>query len=863
MFSRSNSDHRRTGRSGIFSTERTSARILSSNPIIRNELPDALVRGLEPDPVMIAKPLCPDASILGEFAHGRLSGFDSEVLKRHVSTCQHCLETIRSIRSGDTPPQELTVAPRPELPGLQETDVTLSWGERPGSEPVVQALPNIPERFPFLRPSQSEGELGWLGPYRILGLLGGGGMGIVFRAEDPALKRSVALKVVKPQLVASSSVRTRFLEEAQALAALEHDHIVTVYQVGEDNGVPFLAMPLLRGQTLEHRLEAVNGVLPTDDILRIGREIATGLAVAHARGLVHRDIKPANLWIEAARPNSPERIKILDFGLVQALTGEDVGGGSGKLMGTPSYMAPEQALGKATDSRTDLFSLGIVLYQMATGRRPFVAPDLTGILMAIALDKPTAPREVNPAIPLEIEKLILQLLNKEPGDRPESAEAVVVALSEVEASRRPKPSRRRWVIGSIVAVLLAAGVTGAAVLMSTPDPISVTVPEPPADPGEVTLEYDEPDKVIVLRHDGEERTIDLAKEKTLSLPPGEWTLSPAVPVEKRFLWPKTVLVESNAKKTVPLRLIGEVRKHCEHSELAFGALLVDPVKDGPVVYSVVHDRTIVEWNLARPDQRKSQEHENTLLRSPLRCVALSPDGQTVATGSGDVNPPRVQEVLFWNVEKFARVANKALSCKTPLNALAYSPDGKHLVTGEQDGTLILWNSQLNFTDNVLLATHGPGGVSAIVYLPGSGGKRLLTTGGDGKIIERSAADLSSVRTLATLTKPVRALAVSPDGKKAITADDATIRVWDLATGAERTWGASGAILTLAISPDNTRLITGDVGGTIRLWDIAKGCEIVHFDGHKKAVKSIAFLLQGRQAVSGSDDGTVRLWELPK
>jgi len=177
------------------------------------------------------------------------------------------------------------------------------------------------ELLNFLAPAEGPGEIGRLGGYRILKILGSGGMGVVFHAEDPALQRPVAVKAMLPRMAASASARLRFLREGRAAASLHHDHIVPIYQVGEDRGVPFLAMPLLRGESLEDRLKREGeGALPPAEVCRIGREIAEGLAAAHARGLVHRDVKPANVWLESdgesVMPTSG-RVKILDFGLAR------------------------------------------------------------------------------------------------------------------------------------------------------------------------------------------------------------------------------------------------------------------------------------------------------------------------------------------------------------------------------------------------------------------------------------------------------------------------------------------------------------------------------------------------------------------
>jgi serine/threonine protein kinase len=307
--------------------------------------------------------------------------------------------------------------------GRGETLAAGPAGGSPGS-----AL-NASRRFAFLHPPQQAGELGRLGGYRVLGVLGQGGMGVVFVALDPGLQRRVAIKVMLPEAAAHPTGRQRFLREARAVAALQHDHVITVYQVGEDNGVPFLVMPFLEGEALERRLDR-EGCLRVAEAVRIGREIAEALAAAHARGLIHRDIKPANVWLEA--PTG--RVKVLDFGLVRAAEDE----GDRKLtrtfavLGTPSYLAPEQAEGK-TDARSDLFSLGCVLYEMATGQRAFDGPSVMAILACVAAVTPPAPRALNPTIPPALSDLIMALLAKRPHGRPPSAEAVAARLRTLQA----------------------------------------------------------------------------------------------------------------------------------------------------------------------------------------------------------------------------------------------------------------------------------------------------------------------------------------------------------------------------------------------------------------------------------------------
>jgi serine/threonine protein kinase len=299
--------------------------------------------------------------------------------------------------------------------------------------PVLKLEP--PADLAFLAPPQELDELGRLGPYLIRKVLGTGAMGIVFEAEDAQLKRLVALKVMKPSLAAQADFHRRFLREARLAAAIDHEHIVTIYQVGEDHGIPYLAMKLLQGESLETRLSRTGGRAPLEEILRIGREIAEGLEAAHAKGLVHRDIKPANIWLEENR----DRVRIVDFGLARG-TGDDAHfTQAGAVIGTPSYMAPEQANGKEVDERCDLFSLGSVLYRMSTGRLPFDGKDTLEVLAALATKTPIPPKKLVPALPSAFSDLVMSLLSKDRNERPSSAREVVEIIESIERGDFEEP----------------------------------------------------------------------------------------------------------------------------------------------------------------------------------------------------------------------------------------------------------------------------------------------------------------------------------------------------------------------------------------------------------------------------------------
>jgi serine/threonine protein kinase len=304
-------------------------------------------------------------------------------------------------------------------------------GETAAISPSETRGSHDPNLIDFLAPAKADDELGRLGKYRILAILGHGGMGVVYKAEDSVLKRTVALKAILPSLGASETARKRFLREARTMAQLEHDHVVRLYEVGEDRGIPYIAMEFLIGEPLDRRLHHER-VLPLAEALRIGREIAEGLAAAHARDLIHRDIKPANVFLAG----KAGRVKILDFGLARAVEEDSPITQSGAILGSPGYMAPEQTRGEKTDFRSDLFSLGVVLYRLSTGDDPFAAQDALSTMVAVATKNPPTPQMHNFDVPAELSDLIMQLLEKESAKRPLSALGVAESLEQIERQLR-------------------------------------------------------------------------------------------------------------------------------------------------------------------------------------------------------------------------------------------------------------------------------------------------------------------------------------------------------------------------------------------------------------------------------------------
>ena len=275
--------------------------------------------------------------------------------------------------------------------------------------------------------------LGTIGHYKVVRELGKGGMGYVFLAEDVRLKREVALKVMNQKIAATPGSRKRFISEARAMAAVHHDNVATIFEVGEYKGTPYMAMELLEGSTLESLSEEERRP-DYGEVIRYARDMARGLAAAHAQGIVHRDIKPANIWLDS----KTNRIKILDFGLALASTPVDQLSGRGSVVGTPGYLSPEQARSEPLDDRSDLYSTGVVLYELACGRLPLKTKSVAEQLIAILAHDPPPLRDQNGEIPQPLADLIHQLMAKEPRDRVQSAASLEEILEEVEVECESK-----------------------------------------------------------------------------------------------------------------------------------------------------------------------------------------------------------------------------------------------------------------------------------------------------------------------------------------------------------------------------------------------------------------------------------------
>ena len=402
-----------------------------------------------------------DHSIISRFIRDELDQDEHTLFVQHLSDCQHCQRSVEDEAavhewwdnaSGFLNDDDLDSEMSATLDGsLLQTD------ENPIPKGAISGVVD------HLNPSDDPRMMGRFGGYEIVGVIGCGGMGVVLKGHESALNRYVAIKVLAPHLAMSGAARARFSREGQSAASVVHQNVVAIHRVAEADGLPFLVMPYVGGESLQRRISD-HGPLPVAAIVRVGLQVCRGLAAAHSQGLVHRDIKPANILLE----QDVERVILTDFGLARAADDASMTN-TGVLAGTPQYMSPEQARGERVDQRSDLFSLGSVLYTLCTGRPPFRSETSYGVLRKITDSTPRPIREINPDIPDWLVQLIETLQEKDPEERLQSAEEIADLLEQCLAhlqqpesqplpevlNRRKVKVTRRWKFVAIASICVA------------------------------------------------------------------------------------------------------------------------------------------------------------------------------------------------------------------------------------------------------------------------------------------------------------------------------------------------------------------------------------------------------------------------
>jgi WD40 repeat protein/tRNA A-37 threonylcarbamoyl transferase component Bud32 len=713
------------------------------------------------------------------------------------------LSYLRAVDHGQRPDRRELLACHPDL----AAELTAFFAEQEHFDRLAEPL-----RAPPLDNPLSGPDVGSFGDYQVLKKIGRGGMGDVYEAHQISLARRVALKMVRDPHLASPDGLRRFRKEAEDAARLDHPNIVPVYEVGEHGGQPYFSMKLIEGGSLAQCLPRF--AADPRAAARLLATVARAMHHAHQRGIIHRDLKPANILLDAG--GQPH---VTDFGLAKRIEGDADLTQSGAIIGTPSYMAPEQAASeKVLTTAVDVYALGAILYEMLTGRPPFQGTDTLDTLLKVRQGGPVRPRLLNPKADRDLETICLKCLEKEPGRRYGSAEALaedlgrflggepVLARPVGKAERLWRWCRRNPALAAASGLALAA-LVGVAVVAATFGLYQSRAAE------DLRSALNRAKQSEGKARDNEEKARSRLAENYLD----------------------RALALGNREGDAAAGLLWMTR-----------ALRAAPASDRSL-------RELICTNLASWAAEVSPLRAATSHRAMVHAVAFRPDGKPVFLDSGE------STARLWSVTT-GQPLTPPLRHQGMIVDVAFSPDGKAVLTGSEDGTARLWSAA---TGQLLTPPlKHQNAVSRVAFSPDSKAVLTLSTSQNQTVVR-----LWSAATGQPLAPPlkhqgwIRAVAFSPDGKAVLTGSDKEARLWSAATGqplAPPLQDKDG-VWAVAFSPDGKAVLTSSYKGTATLWSAATGRPRTGFLKHHNTVRAVAFSPNGKVVLTGSDDGTARLW----
>lgn len=707
--------------------------------------------------------------------------------------------------------------------------------------------------------------------YEIVGELGRGGMGVVYKARQTSLNRFVALKMILSGAHAGTQQRERFRREGEAAAHLKHPNIVQVYEVGEHERHPYCALEYVEGRPLNDVIR--EGVPPPAWSAAIIEELARAVDYAHRRGIVHRDLKPGNILLENVDSRqqtvdssptttvlpTPNRAnstvyrllstvyfpKITDFGLAKRLDEKDSHTRTGDILGTPSYMAPEQAAGKSKEigPPADIYALGAILYELLSGVPPFEGQSTWDIVTKVLNQDPMPPSRRNAQAPRDLETICLKCLHKEPAKRYETGLALAEDLHRylngepIEA--RPVGQLERgvmWVrrrpgisvlLGTSAALLLALLIGGWVAALKQAH-------------SNYALEQ--------VNRANHQALVRLNITQGLHYVEDEDLIGSLVWFARALALER----DDSRESTHRIRLASVLRQCPRLEQLWFHDASVTHISFSPDAHWVLtssDDHTVRVWDaLTGAPRFEPLRHDQAVLHA-----AFNRDGSRIVTGSAD------KTAAIWDALTGRRIVTLA-GHEKPVRDAGFSPDGARVVTASADGTARLWDAASGAVIGTPLVHASP--VVRASFHPDSA--RVLTCSEDGSAriwrIENGTANLER---RIKHDGPVHDAIFSPDGSQVATcSEDGSARLWDTATGKPTAAPLRhhGSVLQVAFRPDGKRLATASADLTARVWDCKTGAALAPVLRHYSAVSSVAFSADGMRIVTGSDDNTCRLWD---
>jgi WD40 repeat protein len=693
-----------------------------------------------------------------------------------------------------------------------------------------------------------------LGDYELLEEIARGGMGVVFKARQQSVQRVVALKMILAAPLASPAEEQRFRAEAEAVAALDHPHIVPLFEAGECDGHPYYTMRLMEGGSLAGQLtRLVPNPCAAAALMEV---VARAVHYAHQRGILHRDLKPANILLDA---NGVPHVT--DFGLARRLDGSTGLTQPGAIVGTPGYMAPEQAggSGQRLTTAADVYALGAILYELLTGQPPFQAATPLETVLQVIADEPAPVRRLRPAVPKDLATVCHKCLEKHPARRYASAEALaedlrrfgsgepVAARPVGLAGRVARWARRRPAVAGLlllVATVVAAGLEG--ILWSYGEARQAA-----------KTARQEAENARQERERADEKAAEAqAKEKEAlwqaylaqigradaQLQAGDHAgalqVLDRVDPEQRG-WEYRCL-QRRAEGT-PLTLRGHTN----------GVRSVAYSPDGTRLASASLDRTVKVWDVTSGTEVATLRGHTGQVQS----VAYSPDGTRLASAAEDTT------VKIWDANSGAEVATLRGHAAN-VWSVCYSPDGTRLASASEDQTVKLWDVRRG-AELATLRGH-TSWVTSVAYSPD--GTRLASASYDQTVKVWDAKSGAPIATLPRLAVPLSSsVAYSPDGARLASAAGSEVKLWDAASGAERATlrGHTNVVYAVCCSPDGTRLASASWDHTVKIWDAKSGDELATLRGHTGQVLSVAYSPDGCRLATASWDQTVKVWDVAR